>query len=127
MRDAAYMVSWGQIVPGREKEGLALFQRSQGFWEKQEKDGKVRRVGPFFLAAGSGAPEDLGGFALYLGRLDTLNTIVNSEEYETIFFPALQLINNFKHRLFIGGTQQEVMRVISGVTTQWQAAGLMKG
>jgi len=56
MRDAAYMVSWGPIVPGREKQALTLFQKSQGFWEKQEADGKTKRVGPlsWLPAAGRG-------------------------------------------------------------------------
>ncbi|MBI3454850.1 MAG: hypothetical protein HY002_03545 [Candidatus Rokubacteria bacterium] len=127
MRDAAFMVSWGQIAPGREKEGLALFQKSQSFWEKQEKDGKVKRVGPFFLGAGSGAPEDMGGFTLYLGRLDTLHAIVASKEYEAIYYPALQLLHNLKTRLFIGGTQEEVARVVGDAMAYWQASGILKG
>lgn len=126
MRDAAYMVSWGQILPGREKEALALFQKAQSFWEKQEADGKLKRVGPFFLAAGSGSQDDIGGFALYVGRLDTLQQILVSEEYEAILYPALQLLTGLKTRLFIGGTEKEVMRVVGGAVTQWQAAGLMK-
>ncbi|MFQ5828814.1 MAG: hypothetical protein ACE5JD_06620 [Candidatus Methylomirabilia bacterium] len=30
---------------------------------------------------------------------------------------------NFKTRLFIGGTEQQVIRVVSGPMTEWQVAG----
>lgn len=126
MRDAALMVSNGGVVPGREKEAMALFQRSQSFWEKQETDGKVKRVGPFFIAPGSGAAEDVTYFALYLGRLDTLQAILASEEYEKLVYVGYQVVKNSKIRLFLGGTEREVMRVVGGAMTEWQVAGLMK-
>ncbi len=126
MRDAAFMVSWGQVVPGREKEALALFQKSQAFWQRQEASGTVKRIGTFFLAPGSGAPEEMAGFGLYVGRLDALQSVIASEEYEGMLYLAAQILNGFRHRLFLGGTEQEVMRVVGAAVSQWQAAGLMK-
>lgn len=74
-----------------------------------------------------GTQDDIGGFALYTGRLDALQAFAASDEYEAIYFPALQILTNLQTRFFVGGTDQEVMRIIGEAVQQWQAAGVMKG
>ncbi|MFQ5898567.1 MAG: hypothetical protein ACE5JN_10005 [Candidatus Methylomirabilia bacterium] len=119
-----YMVSHGGVLPGRENLVLALDERARSFWDRQKE---ITRVGPFYLAPGGGAYEDMTFFALYLGRLDTLQKIIASEEYEKILAVAVQVTKNFKTRLFGGGEPAEVGRIVSTTISEWKAAGVMKG
>lgn len=121
----SYMVSHGGIAPRREAEALAMGARSMEFWRKWTQAGRVRQVGPFYLAPGSGDHGDIAYFCLYLGPLKDLHEIVMSEEYERIYAVATQIFTGFKTRLFGGGTDDEVARVTRVVSQEWGAAGFI--
>ena len=121
----SYMVSHGGIAPRREADALAMGARSMEFWRKGTQAGRVRQVGPFYLAPGSGAHGDIAYFCLYLGTLKDLHEIVMSEEYERIYAVASQIFIGFKTRLFGGGTDDEVARVTRVVSQEWGAAGFI--
>src|SRR5262245_41104255 len=121
----SYMVSHGGIAPRREAEALAMGARSMEFWRKLTQAGRVRQVGPFYLAPGSGDHGDIAYFCLYLGTLKDLHEIVMSEEYERIYAVASQILPGFKTRLFGGGTEEEVARVTRVVSQEWGAAGFI--
>src|SRR5262245_13797223 len=127
MREGAYLLSHGGTVPGRESYVGPLFQRSRQFWQEQEKQGRVKSIGPFFLAPGGGARDDIAYFTLYQGRLADLTSIVISEEYEKIYAVAAQVTKNLQGRLFGGGTEEEVNRVLRVSAAEWAAAGLTQG
>ena len=127
MLEGAYLVSHGGTVPGREAYVGPLLQRSQNFWREQERQGKVRIIGPFFLAPGGGARDDMAFFTLYQGKLADLAAIVISEEYERIYAVAAQVTKNFTGRLFGGGTEQEISRIMAVSAAEWVGAGLMGG
>lgn len=127
MLEGCYMFSHGGVVPGYETQAMALGERAQGFWGRHERDGRVRRLGPFYLAPGSGAYEDMTVFTLYLGRVRDLHELVMSEEYERIVAVAVQVTKNFKGRLFGGGTADEAARAATVFSEEWRRAGFMKG
>lgn len=124
----AYLLSHGGTVPGREALAARLYERSRNFWQDQMRRGKVRAiVGPFFLAPGGGARDDMAYFTLYQGKLSDLLEIVTSEEYERIYAVAAQVTKNLKGRLFGGGTEDEVTRILAVSAAEWGSAGLTKG
>jgi hypothetical protein len=127
MKDGAYLLSHGGTVPGREPFVGPLFQRSRNFWRQQEAQGLVKAVGPFFLTPGGGARDDMAYFTLYQGKLTDLSRITTSEEYERIYAVAAQVTKNLKGRLFGGGTEEEVNRILTVSAAEWSASGLMKG
>jgi hypothetical protein len=127
MIEGAYLYSHGGVLPGFEPHAMGLGARAQAFWDRYEKEGTVRRVGPFYLAPGGGNYEDMTVFSLYLGRLSALHAIITSEEYERIVAVAVQVTKNFKSRLFGGGTADEVARTLSVLSDEWRRAGFMKG
>ena len=123
MLTGGYMVSHGGIAPRREADALAMAGRSMEFWRKHS--GRVRQVGPFYIAPGSGEHGDMAYFCLYLGALKDLHEIIMSEEYEGIYAVASQVFTGFKTRLFGGGTDAEVARVTQVVMREWSAAGFI--
>jgi len=127
MLEGCYLVSHGGTVPGREGYAAALFARSREFWQRQERDGKVRTVGPFFLAPGGGSRDDMAFFTIYQGRLADLHAIITSEEYERIYAVAAQVTRNLSGRLYGGGTETEIARIMTVSGAEWGAAGLTKG
>jgi len=125
MLQGSYMVSHGGIAPRREAEAMAMAARSAQFWQKWQQTGRVRQVGPFYIAPGSGSHGDIAYFCLYLGKLTDLHEIITSEEYERIYSVASQIFTGFNTRLFGGGTDAEVERVTRVVSQEWSAAGFI--
>lgn len=126
MLEGAYLLSHGGAVPGREAIARALLETSRNFWRTQEANGKVKVIGPFFLTPGGGSRDDMAFFTLYQGNLAELSRIIMSEEYERIYALAALVTKNLTGRLFGGGTEEEVRRILSVSAEEWAKQGLVK-
>ena len=64
MADAALFIGWGQVVRGREKRAVQVFNESVEYWGKLQADGKIDDFEVVLLTPHGG---DLQGFALLRG------------------------------------------------------------
>ncbi|HEX2467673.1 MAG TPA: hypothetical protein VHJ54_05660 [Solirubrobacterales bacterium] len=79
MADAGLFIGWGQVVRGREKRAVEVFNESVEYWGGLQGDGKIEDFEVVLLAPHGG---DLGGFALLRGSADQINALRSDEEFE---------------------------------------------
>jgi hypothetical protein len=78
MADAALFIGWGQVVRGREKRAVQVFNESVEYWGGLQGDGKIEDFEVVLLAPHGG---DLQGFALLRGSEDQIAALRTDEEF----------------------------------------------
>ncbi len=81
MSDDALFVGWGEVVRGRERKAVEVFNEAIEYYSKLQQEGKIDSVEPWFLATHGG---DLGGFMLIRGEREKLDEVVRSPEFEVL-------------------------------------------
>jgi hypothetical protein len=81
MADDALFIGWGEVVRGRERKAIEVFNESLQYYAQLQQDGKVESVEPWFLAPHGG---DLAGFILLRGEREQLDEIERSPEFERL-------------------------------------------
>jgi hypothetical protein len=79
MADAGLFIGWGQVVRGREKRALEVFNESVEYWGGLQGEGKIEDFEIVLLSPHGG---DLAGFALLRGSVDQVNALRADEEFE---------------------------------------------
>ena len=79
MADAALFIGWGQVVRGREKRAVQVFNESVEYWGKLQADGKIDDFEVVLLTPHGG---DLQGFALLRGSEQQVNALRADEEFQ---------------------------------------------
>jgi len=91
MAGEALFIGWGQVVRGREKLGLGVFQESVEYWGKLQQDGKIEGFDVFLLAPHGG---DLAGFAILRGEAQSLSQVRFSNEFDRLIARAGSVVDN---------------------------------
>jgi hypothetical protein len=81
MADDALFIGWGEVVRGRERKAIEVFNESLQYYAQLQQDGKVESVEPWFLSPHGG---DLAGFILLRGQREQLDEIERSPEFERL-------------------------------------------
>jgi hypothetical protein len=89
MADAGLFIGWGQVVRGREKRAVEVFNESVEYWGGLQGDGKIEDLEIVLLSPHGG---DLGGFALLRGSADQMNALRSDEEFERRITRADQIV-----------------------------------
>ncbi len=79
MADAVLFIGWGQVVRGREKRALDVFNESVAYWGGLQGSGKIEDFEIVLLTPHGG---DLDGFALLRGSADQLAALRADPEFE---------------------------------------------
>jgi hypothetical protein len=79
MADAALFIGWGQVVRGREKRAVQVFNESVEYWGGLQQDGRIEDFEVVLLAPHGG---DLAGFALLRGSEDQMGALRADEEFQ---------------------------------------------
>jgi hypothetical protein len=79
MADAALFIGWGQVVRGREKRALQVFNESVEYWGGLQGEGKIEDFEVVLLTPHGG---DLQGFALLRGTEDQVRALHMDEEFQ---------------------------------------------
>lgn len=79
--DHVVFIGWNRANPGRELEGMALFNDSLAFYEAQKKAGHIAGFEVFLLDPHGG---DLNGFILLRGERGKLNALRASETFRDL-------------------------------------------
>jgi hypothetical protein len=81
MADEALFIGWGEVVRGRERKAVEVFNESIQYYARLQQEGKIESVEPWFLAPHGG---DLAGFLLLRGEREQLDEIQRSAEFERL-------------------------------------------
>jgi hypothetical protein len=81
MADEALFLGWGEIVSGRERKAVEVFNESVQYYGRLQQDGKIESFEAWFLSPHGG---DLAGFILLRGERERLDEIERSPEFERL-------------------------------------------
>jgi hypothetical protein len=91
MADAALFIGWGQVVRGREKRAVQVFNESVEYWGGLQSDGKIEDFEVALLGPHGG---DLQGFALLRGSEEQVGALRADEEFQRRVLRADQIIES---------------------------------
>ena len=91
MVDAALFIGWGQVVRGREKRAVQVFNESVEYWGGLQGDGKIEDFEVVLLTPHGG---DLQGFALLRGSEEQVAALQTDEEFQRRVTRADQIIES---------------------------------
>jgi hypothetical protein len=89
--DAALFIGWGQVVRGREKRALQVFNESVEYWGGLQGDGKIEDFEIVLMTPHGG---DLQGFALLRGSEAQVSALRLDEEFQRRITRADQIIDS---------------------------------
>jgi hypothetical protein len=92
MADAALFIGWGQVVRGREKRAVEVFNESVAYWGQLQADGKIEKLDLALLFPHGG---DLLGFSLLSGSAEQIDALRRDEEFTRISTAADLIVENF--------------------------------
>jgi hypothetical protein len=118
-RDAALVVSWTRAVPGREAKSFEAFREALEWWGKQAAEGRCRMPRAF------GAGDASGGMLLVEGRSDVLHELMESEEYRKLNSKAVMVADDFRAKLYYGGTEVELQESMAIVAQAGKELGYL--
>jgi hypothetical protein len=81
MADEALFIGFGEVVRGRERKAVEVFNESIQYYGQLEQDGKIEGFDAWFLEPHGG---DLSGFVLLRGERERLDEIRRSAEFERL-------------------------------------------
>jgi hypothetical protein len=81
MADEALFLGWGEIVSGRERKALDVFNESVQYYGQLQETGRIESFEAWFLSPHGG---DLAGFILLRGEREALDEIARSPEFERL-------------------------------------------
>src|SRR4051794_4473841 len=91
MASEALFIGWGQVVRGREKQALQVFQESMEYSGKLQQDGKIESFEVVILSPHGG---DLAGFVIARGDRSGLAQVRFSDDFERLIARASAIVDN---------------------------------
>jgi hypothetical protein len=85
MADAAIVIRWNRVVPGREQQGLSIFGQSIEYYGSLQSEGAIESFEPVLLNPSGG---DLNGIILIRGSLDQLDALKREERFIDLMMRA---------------------------------------
>ena len=90
MAEAALFIAWGEMVDGREKRGLELFNKAAHYWQRLQDEGRIER---FDLAVLPPNDRDLRGFALLRGTQQQIDSLGGDEEFQRLISDVQPIVD----------------------------------
>lgn len=92
MADAAVVIRWDRVVPGREKQGLSLFGQSLEYYGTLQSKGTIESFEPVLLDPSGG---DLNGLIILRGSAERLDALKREDRFIDFTMRAAHLCEGF--------------------------------
>ena len=90
MADEALFIGWSEVVRGRERKAVEVFNETLEYYGRLQQEGKIDSFDAWFLAPHGG---DLDGFMLVHGERAQLDEIRRSPEFELVLTRAGMIVD----------------------------------
>jgi hypothetical protein len=90
MADEALFIGWGEVVRGRERTAVEVFNESLQYYGQLQQDATIESFDAWFLAPHGG---DLAGFFLLHGERERLDEVQRSPEFERLLTRAGMIVD----------------------------------
>lgn len=91
MADAAILIRWDRVVPGREPQALSLFGQSLEYYGTLQSEGAIESFEPILLNPSGG---DLNGIILLRGSANQLDAVKREDRFIDIMMRAAHMCEN---------------------------------
>jgi len=88
MADAAIIIRWNRVVPGREQAALSLFGQSLEYYGSLQSEGAIESFEPILLNPAGG---DLNGLILLRGTSDQMDAVKREDRFIEIVMRAAHM------------------------------------
>ena len=90
MADEALFIGWGEVVRGRERKAVDVFNESLQYYGQLQQEGTIESFDAWFLAPHGG---DLAGFILVHAERARLTEIQRTPEFERFWTRAGMVVD----------------------------------
>jgi hypothetical protein len=90
MADEALFIGWSDVVRGRERKALDVFNESVQYYGELQQNGRIEHFDAWLLAPHGG---DLNGFFLLHGRREQLDDLRRSPDFELLLTRADMIVD----------------------------------
>lgn len=90
MAEAGLFVGWGQVVRGRERQALDLFNESMEYWGGLQGNGRIESFDVALLSPHGG---ELQGFVLMRGSAEQIDALRRDEDFLRITQRVDQIVD----------------------------------
>lgn len=101
--DTGVLIRWGQVVPGREEQSLALFGEVVSYFESLRAEGKLTSYEPYLFSTSDFETEQ--GFFLIKGPVTEIFSMIDSDAYKTLVTKAMILLHHVNISLLTVGDE----------------------
>ena len=81
MAEAGLFIGWGQVVRGRERQAVDLFNESVQYWGRLQQEERIESFDVALLMPHGG---DLQGYVLMRGSAEQLDNLRRDEEFRRL-------------------------------------------
>lgn len=99
--DIGLLIRWGQIIPGREDQALALFDESVAYYLGLLEQGKISSFEPCLFSMSD--LEEEQGFFLVKAPVADMFALVDSDEYKGFMTKAQMLVHHLRSNMLTVG------------------------
>ncbi|MGB5704314.1 MAG: hypothetical protein WBM48_15955 [Polyangiales bacterium] len=92
MADTALVLLWDRVVPGREKQALALFGQTLEYYGTLQKDGAIESYEPVLFDPNG---KDVNGLILIRGSADQLDALRRQDRFIELTMQGTHQCENF--------------------------------
>lgn len=109
MADLAVFIVWDEVVRGRERRALRVFNDAREYYEGLEKQKAIEsfEVG----IVGPASPARIGGFMVVRGTEDQLRAVRESKEFRRLALRTRLIVDHLRVlRVVLGGQLADFIR-----------------
>jgi hypothetical protein len=92
MADRVVMITWGQVVRGREERAMENFNETIGLYGQLQQDGRIESFDVVLLNPSSG----IDGYLALHGSAEQLNALKEAEDFQRQLAAASLIVDDLK-------------------------------
>ena len=92
MADRCLLVTWGEVVRGREERALEVFNESMGLYGRMQQDGRIESFDTVLLAP-NGSTD---GHVQLKGSAQQIVAVKESEDFQRLTFQAGLIVDGLR-------------------------------
>ena len=90
MADRSLMISWGEVVRGREERAFDNFNAVVTYHARLQQEGRIERLAVVLLSPNP----TMGGFMLLQGSAEQMNAVREDEEFQRLLTEGTLIVDD---------------------------------
>jgi hypothetical protein len=92
MADRVLLLSWGEVVRGREERALEVFNEALGFYGRMQQEGRIEGFDVALLEPSSG----MGGYIVMKGSADQIGALAEDDEFRRLVLDSTLVVDDVR-------------------------------